>query len=298
MRSKLDPDALAKITAEVIEVFAEAGIGGNTSGAIAVAEKLSKLGLGSYRPTGLREVHADQRGKVSDKWESYFSVYDQEFEKFRDAEIDLLEIGVQNGGSLDVWSRYFPRAAAIVGCDIDPKCGSLQYADNRIKVIVGDANKPAVFAQVQSLAPQFDIIIDDGSHLSQDIVDSFRLYFPILKPGGVYVVEDLHAVYRKVKGGGILSRTSAMEFFKTCAELPNFEQWGKQIDVAALFATFFPDSTPSFCTDRSIESVAFLPSMAVVRKSTSRAALGQRVVVGSEASVFPGVLRHKDSAGQ
>ena len=41
----------------------------------------------------------------------------------------------------------------------------------------------------------FDIIIDDGSHRNDDMVISFETLFPVLKCGGMYVVEDLHCCY-------------------------------------------------------------------------------------------------------
>jgi hypothetical protein len=62
------------------------------------------------------------------------------FSVYRDQQIRLLEIGVQNGGPLEIWAKYFLKAEKIVGCDIDQNCGRLQFADPRIKIVIGDVN--------------------------------------------------------------------------------------------------------------------------------------------------------------
>ena len=50
------------------------------------------------------EIHKAKTGKVSDKWASYLHYYDRLFKDYRDQEIALLEIGIQNGGSLDTYA--------------------------------------------------------------------------------------------------------------------------------------------------------------------------------------------------
>ena len=70
----------------------------------------------------LFELYREHQGKVSDKWSIYLSEYDRLFSIYRDQPIRMLEIGVQNGGSLEIWSKYFPDAHVLVGCDINPDC--------------------------------------------------------------------------------------------------------------------------------------------------------------------------------
>lgn len=293
MPTKTAINNLTHATPKIIETLARFGFNGPSEVAIALAQELCSIAPQAQTAPPLRAIHTAQNGKVSDKWDSYFDVYDRELAYLRDSSISLLEIGVQNGGSLEVWTKYFKRANIIIGCDINPLCAQLAYEDPRVKVIAGDANQADTREKITQHTDKFDVIIDDGSHLSNDIIESFKNYFPLIKPGGVYIVEDLHAVYRPVPGGGVLSRISAMEFFKVCAELPNTEHWQQSISPAIMFSTFFPTVPPSFCTDQSIESVCFYTSMVVIRKSKSKAELGQRMVTGEDARVFPGVLRHK-----
>src|SRR5438128_2002102 len=126
----------------------------------------------------LRELYATHTGKMSDKWSLYLDEYDRLFASMWDRPVRLLEIGVQNGGSLEIWSQFFPKAQAIVGCDINPDCERLTYDDPRIGVIVGDANDARTQQRILERSGQFDVVIDDGSHLSGDIVKTFALYFP------------------------------------------------------------------------------------------------------------------------
>lgn len=160
----------------------------------------------------VEELHRNKTGKVSDKWASYLPFYDNLFGRLQEAEVSLLEIGVQNGGSLETWGQYFGNASNIIGCDIDNKCGQLTYADARIRIVVGDANELATFNKICELCRRYDIVIDDGSHKSRDIINSFLLYFPLLRPGGIYVVEDAHALYWNEAGGGILNESAAYNF--------------------------------------------------------------------------------------
>ena len=81
------------------------------------------------------ELHHEHQGKSSDKWESYLGTYERLFAPIRDTPVNIVEIGVQNGGSLEVLGKYFRNAANIIGCDINPLCADLKYDDARISVI-------------------------------------------------------------------------------------------------------------------------------------------------------------------
>jgi cephalosporin hydroxylase len=241
----------------------------------------------------INDLHRSQTGKSSDKWASYLPVYDRILRPYRDASLKLLEVGVQNGGSLEVWSKYFSNAEKLVGCDIDSLCGRLVYDDQRINVVVGDVNTENAFSEILGHSRNFDIIIDDGSHLSDDIIRTFINYFRILSPGGIYVVEDTHTMYQEDYQGGILKQTAAHEFFKLFIDLINYEHWKDDLSINKLFATFFPGgNTPAFLTKGWVEGIEFYNSMVIVRKSRqpSHSGLGERLVVGSEAIVEPATL--------
>lgn len=136
------------------------------------------------RPS-LTDTFLAHDGRVSDKWEQYLAIYDRELARYRDSSrpVALLEIGVQNGGSLEVWSKFLPPGSAVVGMDIDPRCGDLTFTGD-ITVLVGDAADPDTLSRLLG-DRAFDIIIDDGSHVSRDIIATFEACFPRLLPGGL-----------------------------------------------------------------------------------------------------------------
>ncbi|MBC7700933.1 class I SAM-dependent methyltransferase [Aquabacterium sp.] len=239
-------------------------------------------------PKSIDTLHRTKTGKISDKWASYLPYYDTLFAPLRDQPIQLLEIGVQNGGSQETWAQYFQSAELFVGCDIDPKCEALRYDDPRIKIVVGDANGAPAFQKITALSTAFDIVIDDGSHTSHDIMRSFVNYFPLLKPGGVFVVEDTCCLYMDAFGGGILNEFNAYAFFKRLVDVVNFQFWKNDLSISNYLRSYFDlRSTPAFILDGWIESVEFRNSIITIKKSLTptHEKLGERITVGSEAQV-------------
>jgi O-antigen biosynthesis protein len=238
----------------------------------------------------LHELHANHTGKMSDKWSVYLDEYDRLFASIWDRPVRLLEIGVQNGGSLDIWSQFFPKAQAIVGCDINPDCGRLTYDDPRIGIIVGDANDPQTQQLILQRSGKFDIVIDDGSHLSSDIIKTFALYFPYLAEGGTFIAEDLHCSYWGKFEGGLYYPYSSMMFFKRLADVINHEHWGvpkarSEIlrGISGKYGCELAEETLA-----SVHSVEFINSMCVVRKSpAAKNGLGLRIISGSLELVVP-----------
>jgi hypothetical protein len=67
----------------------------------------------------IETLHRNKIGKVSDKWDSYLGYYDALLGPRRHLPVSILEIGVQNGGSLETWAEYFKSGERFVGCDIN-----------------------------------------------------------------------------------------------------------------------------------------------------------------------------------
>src|SRR5687767_6114010 len=107
----------------------------------------------------------------------------------------VLELGVKRGASLRVWEEYFPQAK-IFGVELDPTFA--RCASPRSQIFIGNQTDPTVLSRVAAAADfSFDLIIDDGSHMSDDQVGSLMFLWQFLKPPhGVYAIEDLHAHLR------------------------------------------------------------------------------------------------------
>lgn len=133
---------------------------------------------------------AEYRHSRPPRGHGYSIFYEHYFEPLRDSPIRLLEIGVLDGRSLATWADYFPKAQ-LYGLDIDPACA--RFAGPRTKIFTGSQTDRQLLARVRDEVPEgFDIIIDDGSHYVDHVITSFDELFPHLRPGGLYVIEDLH----------------------------------------------------------------------------------------------------------
>jgi hypothetical protein len=245
-------------------------------------------------PKTFTDLHKKNQGKVSDKWAFYLDQYERLFNPLRDKAISLFEIGIQNGGSLEVWSKYFPRAKVFVGCDIDKKCSKLTFQDPRINLVVGDANQQKIQKEVIQKGGPFDIVIDDGSHRSGDIIKSFVNYFPHLADNGLYVIEDLHCSYWEDFEGGLFAPYSSMTFFKQLTDLINYEHWGVSKDFTEILKGFSVQYDLKLKQDvlEKIESIEFLNSMCVIRKSSGKTSeLGLRIVTGKVSAVSDAIKK-------
>ncbi len=239
----------------------------------------------------LNELFDAHRGKVSDKWDHYLNMYERLFEPLRHKPLRLLEIGVQNGGSLEIWAKYFEHAREITGVDIDQAVGRLTFDDERIGVIVADATNPEWSA---TLKATLDIVIDDGSHRSGDMIKSFLLLFPKLARDGIYVVEDMHASYFPELQGGLFTPGSAMSFFKRLADVVNHEHWDVNQQSWELVIPILNhhDIGPTDLTWlATINSIEFTNSCVILRKGLPEDnRLGRERIRGEIEQVLPGRL--------
>ena len=236
----------------------------------------------------LSELYGAHQGKVSDKWSLYVSTYDRLFSPYREKPVHLLEVGVQNGGSLEIWSRYFSQAKKLIGCDINPACAALEYSDPRIAIVVGDANSDTAEEEIAEHAVAFDIVIDDGSHRSSDIIKTFVRYFRRVVDGGLFVAEDVHCSYWQEFEGGLHDPYSSMSFFKLLADVVNYEHWGIKKTRADLVQGIAQHYTVTLDEEllSCIHSIEFVNSICVIRKQQCQDnQLGRRIVTGQSALV-------------
>lgn len=236
----------------------------------------------------LEDIYLAHEGKTSDKWSLYVTEYDKNFKNFRDLPINLLEIGIQNGGSLEIWSKYFPNASNIIGVDINPACASLIFEESKISVIAKDANQDETEKEIFSITPTLDFVIDDGSHISNDIIESFIRYFPHITDGGIYIAEDLHCSYWEDFEGGLNYPYSSMSFFQNLSDIINHEHWGiskTREDFIKKISAKFENKVDEDNLAR-IHSIEFVNSMCIIKKEKSEHnLLGKRRVVGTFAKI-------------
>jgi SAM-dependent methyltransferase len=125
---------------------------------------------------------------------TYLDVYAKYLEELRDRPVSMLELGVRDGKSLLMWERYFPQGR-IYGIDIDPRCS--EFAGDRKEVAIGSQGDVEFLKSVFG-GRQFDVILDDASHVNTLSRISFENLFDRVVPGGLYIIEDLGCSYLKL----------------------------------------------------------------------------------------------------
>jgi len=161
----------------------------------------------------------------------YTPHYMTHLKKFRYKKINLLEIGVggytypnRGGESLRMWKKYFPNAQ-IFGIDIYDKA---ELQENRITIFKGSQVDGEFLDKVCDHIGDIDVIIDDGSHINEHVVETFKMLFPKMKDGGIYVVEDTQTSYWEDYGGDSIdlrNPRTMMSFFKDITDSLNSEEF-------------------------------------------------------------------------
>lgn len=156
----------------------------------------------------------------------YHHGYHRFYPQFINRNIDkLCEIGIEDGNSLKMWLDYCPRAT-IYGLDIKK-----EIFRDRVSIYRGDQSKVEDLLYLKkNIGNDVDVILDDGSHIPEHQILSFETLFSSLKPGGVYIIEDIETSYWKRNGlygyetrYGVFNNNNLINTFKNILHLVNRE---------------------------------------------------------------------------
>lgn len=194
----------------------------------------------------------------TDKWShGYIPHYERHFHDRRSRRLNILEIGVggheapeQGGASLRMWQEYFPNSA-IYGLDVVDKT---MHADQRIRIFTGSQNDDRFLRQIADQVGRFDVVIDDGSHISEHVITAFSALFPHLADGGIYVIEDIETSYWPQFGGA----------WREPAPRPTSVAMLKRL-IDGLNYAAIPGRQPDYF-DRNITSLHFYPGIVFIYK--------------------------------
>jgi len=202
----------------------------------------------------LDEMFNESSTDKGSKMHDYARTYDALFSHLKDQPIRFLEIGVEFGLSAKVWLEYFSKAT-LFGVDIKRQ-HSIQ--DTRFHFTEGDQRSHSFWKGfLQDNGGQFDVVLDDGCHHSSGIMVSFGALWPYVKPGGLYIVEDLMCSYYAScqEEGWPLQ----MEFLKSLVDSVNAQTQYKNTEELRQF----PNGTRS---DLDIYWIRFSEELCVICK--------------------------------
>jgi O-methyltransferase len=204
------------------------------------------------RENPLEDYFYNNRKNIIHKWTHYFDVYHRHFQKYIGKECVILEIGVSQGGSLQMWKHYFGEKARIYGIDIMPECK--QFEEDQIDILIGSQSDREFLREVKAIIPKIDILIDDGGHRMEQQRTTFEELFDHITDNGIYLCEDTHTSYWEDFGGGYHKSESFIEYIKLLIDQLNAWHIYNQDNLVTNFT-------------RTAQSIHFYDSIVVIEKS-------------------------------
>lgn len=126
--------------------------------------------------------------------------------KLEKRKLKFLEIGLGcdmeygPGASAALWKRLFKdREVELWEAEHNAVCVAESQRKGQldgISALTGDQSDVNVLRKwIAESGGKFDVIIDDGGHRNDMILNSLQALWPELNPGGWYFVEDIHISY-------------------------------------------------------------------------------------------------------
>jgi hypothetical protein len=137
---------------------------------------------------------------------NYLHFYEKHLAHLRHEPVILVEAGIggyefsnKGGESLRMWDKYFDHPGKIIiGFDVYDKSGVISPGAQIFQI--DQTDEDTLRSMFGSLG--LDVFIDDASHINEKSIRTFEIMFPMLKPGGVYIWEDIHTSYWAENYGG------------------------------------------------------------------------------------------------
>jgi len=196
----------------------------------------------------------------SSKHHNYTESYEIEFKPLHNKKLNILEVGIYEGASLKLWKEYFPKST-IVGVDIVDMITKKHpdIIDNKQCFIeIGSQDNIEFLTNISNKYKNFDIMIEDASHMASLSIKSFEILFPLLKSGGKYIIEDVGVFYSNSGKGSTYKdlgegKTTMEYMFRLVNQINN--EW--YLDI---------NNKPTSYYYKNIKGIKFYQGMIVIDK--------------------------------
>jgi hypothetical protein len=130
-------------------------------------------------------------------WHNYLETYERKFKRIKYSALNVLEIGIDKGGSIKLWHDYFPNAT-IYGLDVmhidqvDP----IIKNNDRIKLMTSTNayDLDMINREFVDKGIRFDMILDDGPHSFDSMLFFAKYYSKLLTNDGILILEDVQSM--------------------------------------------------------------------------------------------------------
>jgi cephalosporin hydroxylase len=125
---------------------------------------------------------------------SYLNLYESLLKNKKNSCKNVIEVGIQWGGSIKLWHDYFPNAT-IYGCDIYDESNIWDKIKNndRIKLFNStNAYDPLFINKIKDI--RFDFALDDGPHTLESMIKFIELYLPLMEEDGILIIENVQDI--------------------------------------------------------------------------------------------------------
>jgi hypothetical protein len=199
-----------------------------------------------------------------DTWRHYFDIYERYLARYRGRKPTVLQLGVEQGGKLEMWRAYFGADCRLFGIDSNPH--AMRYEDVANRLFIGDQRDREFVRSVVRAIGRPDVVINDGAHSANQQITAFEELYPAMTGDGVYIVEDTHT---SLWGGALMDRADGQSFLAhahaRCAELMSCTGDVRNYPVLGTdFAAQVWHQASEFC--RMTREISFFDSMIVFER--------------------------------
>jgi hypothetical protein len=163
------------------------------------------------------------KGRGIWKWNNALIAYQRHFSLLIGGPpLSIGEVGVQSGGSINMWKGVLGKDTHIFGFDINPKCK--KFAEPNVTITIGDQADPIMWQNFFKLHPEgLDILVDDGGHEAHQMLTTLQSGYPHIHPGGFLLVED------------IMNPHLLSTFWEPAASFISLEAWHGRVESVHIY---------------------------------------------------------------